>query len=376
MKKLAIFGGPPAFKEPKHVGRPNMADSKKILHRFKEVLDSHWLTNNGRQVQQLEARICAALDIPWCVAVANGTLGLEIAAGALMPVLGEVIMPSFTFIATPNALAWRGYTPIFADIDPDTHVLDPKDVERKLATIAAKYRLALFFDAAHAFRCGPPWERIGHYGNCEVFSFHATKFFNSIEGGALVTSSTALAARFRRMRNFGFLGDGTHTTSELGINAKMSEFHAAVGLLNIEEMPRIITHNIQNYELYREGLDSPLIWWYPIRNDSNFQYVVMKVLGDDLSADMLVKVLQAENILARRYFSPPCHKMDPYNKRLWDLPVTEEVAYRTVVLPTGLAMSQEDVSKVCDVIRYCFAHIEEVNKADGKEKVSLPWKRD
>jgi len=300
-----------------------------------------------------------------------------------MPKLGEVILPSFTFVATANALAWQGYTPIFADIDPETHVLDIKDVEAKitmrtvgilgvhlwgtpcipeeLAKLAYLHNLKLIFDAAHAFMCGPEGNRIGHYGDCEVFSFHATKFVNSVEGGAITTSNTFLAKRLRRMRNFGFAGDGTPEVSILGINAKMSELHAAVGLTNLDEAPSFIEWNSNNYAAYMVGLDHSDIRLYPLCAQGNFQYVVIELLGE-LSADVLASVLKAENVLARRYFSPPCHLMEPYRKDGQTLPATELVASRTLVLPTGLAMTQGEVAKVCEIVRYCVDHVVEVSK--------------
>jgi len=386
MKKLAIFGGEPAFEKPKHVGRPNMVHHDMLLRVFKSVLESQWLTNNGVQVQQFEAQLCNKLSVPWSVAVANGTLGLMIAARALMPKLGEVIMPSFTFIATPHALAWQGYTPIFADIDPKTHVLDPIDVEKKitdrtvgilgvhvwgtpcapkeLTEIAGRHGLPLFFDAAHAFLCGPSWDRIGNYGACEVFSFHATKFFNSIEGGAITTNSPSLTLKLRELRNFGFAGDkpGDHSVYGLGINAKLSELHAAVGVMNLTGVPTFIDHNYANFTIYSEGLDISGIRVYPLGGNSNYQYVVIEVLKEGLSADTLAKALWAENILARRYFSPPCHEARPYSQRHWELPRTEEVASRTIVLPTGMAMNQADVARVCEVIRHCVKYSLEISK--------------
>jgi len=383
MKKLAIFGGKPAFDTPRHVGRPNLADKDKIMQALGSVISSRWLTNNGPRVQKFEEQICHELAVDQCVAVANGTLGLEIAARALMPTLGEVIMPSFTFVATAHALAWQGYTPIFADIDPYTHVLDLKSIESKITMrtvgilgvhlwgtpcipdelykLARLHNLKLIFDAAHAFMCGPEGDFIGHYGDCEVFSFHATKFVNAVEGGAITTSNTFLARRLRRMRNFGFAGDGTHGVEALGLNAKMSELHAAVGLANIEASQSFIEWNYNNYAGYMVGLDHSDIRLYPLCAQGNFQYIVIELLGE-LSADVLASVLKAENVLARRYFSPPCHLMAPYKKDGQTLPATELVASRTLVLPTGLAMTQGEVAKVCEIVRYCVDHVEEVSK--------------
>lgn len=381
MKDLAIFGGPPTFDEQLHVGRPNLAQTSDILDVFAGVLESKWLTNDGGWVHRLEADIERFLNVKHCVLVANGTLGLEIAARALIPKRGPVLMPSFTFAATPHALAWQGYEPVFADIDPVTHVLDPVDLEARitddivgilgvhtwgtpceieaLTAIAVRHRLPLFFDAAHAFGCRYRGRSIGNFGRCEVFSFHATKFFNTAEGGAITTNDPQLAKRLRELRNFGFVGDGSHRTMGIGINAKMSEFHAALGVMNLAEVWSFVDHNFENHEDYEHNLRHSDLRVYRHRV-GNFQYVVVELLRGALSADVLVKVLEAENVLARRYFSPPCHGMAPYNQEGYYLPVTNAVSNRVLVLPTGMSVGREDVDKICELIIYCVEHAEEI----------------
>lgn len=382
LERLAIFGGEPMFEEPLHVGRPNLAQTSDILDMFAGILESKWLTNDGGWVHRLETDIKRYLGVKHCIAVANGTLGLEIAARALMPKRGHVIVPSFTFIATPNALAWQGYKPVFADINPMTHVFDPAGLETRitgdvvgilgvhtwgtpceieaLTAIAVNHRLPLFFDAAHAFGCTYKNRSIGNFGRCEVFSFHATKFFNTAEGGAITTNDARLARRLRELRNFGFAGDGSQTTTCVGINAKMSEFHAALGVMNLMKIRSFIDRNRTNYRRY----------WYNLRNSGvrvyshgsqathrgNFQYVVVELLSGKLSADILVKILRAENVLARRYFSPPCHRVAPHNREGYYLPVTEAVSNRVVVLPTGMSLTRQDVDKVCELIIHCVNH--------------------
>ncbi|UXI66394.1 DegT/DnrJ/EryC1/StrS family aminotransferase [Tahibacter amnicola] len=201
---LAIHGAAPAFGEPLHVGRPNLGDRNVLIQRMITMLDNKWLTNNGPMVQELEANIAAHLDVGHCVAMCNGTVALEIAIRAL-GLSGEVIIPSFTFVATAHALHWQEITPVFADIDPETHNLDPVAVERMitprttgiigvhlwgraapheaLQAIADEHHLKLMYDAAHAFGAGYKGRRLGGLGACEVLSFHATKFFNTGEGG-------------------------------------------------------------------------------------------------------------------------------------------------------------------------------------------------
>ena len=376
---LAIFGGEPAFKEPLHVGRPNLASKEELLSAVGKVIDSKWLTNDGPNVRHLEHVIEEFLQVDHCICVANGTLGLEIAAKALMPRLGEVIVPSFTFVATANALSWLGYTPVFADVSEETHTTFMEEVELRMtentvgilgvhtwgtpcdipaiSRLAVECGIPLFFDAAHAFRCLNNGFYIGNFGDCEVFSFHATKFFNTIEGGAITTNDDELAEKCRRLRNFGFRGDKTSRTVEVGINAKMSEVHAAFGLANFMQMGEIVSTNWRNYQDYYALLDCWPLTVYK-HYGGNYQYVVLEVRDGALSADDLKDILWAENVLARRYFSPPCHLQKPYEHV--SLPVTETLADRVLVLPTGPAVSQEDVTIVCDIISYCIDHDEEI----------------
>ena len=208
--ELAIFGGTPAFSEKLHVGRPNIGNRDRLLERINDLLDRKWLSNNGPFVQEFERHICEMLGVKHCIAMCSGTVALEIAIRAA-GLTGEVIVPSFTFIATAHALQWQEITPVFCDIDPQTHTLNPWRVEamitprtsgiigvhmwgqpcavETLTEIAHKHNLKLMFDAAHAFSCSYKGTMIGNFGDAEVFSFHATKFVNTFEGGAVVTNN-------------------------------------------------------------------------------------------------------------------------------------------------------------------------------------------
>lgn len=359
---LAVHGALPAFAEPLHVGRPNIGDRDAFLRLVGEVLDRRWLTNNGPLVQAFEKRIADFLGVRHCVAMCNGTVALEIAIKAL-GLSGEVILPSWTFIATAHALRWQGIRPVFADIDPMTHGLDPDSVRRKinsntsgiigvhvwgkpapidsLQTIADDHGLSLMFDAAHAFGCSWGGRRIGNFGLAEVLSFHATKFFNSIEGGAVVTNDDELADAVRLMRNFGFAGFDNVVSQ--GTNGKMSEVSAAMGLVNLDYIPEVIAANSRNYQRYAAAFALVNgVRPFPYLEDEtpNYQYVVVEL--DDafpVSRDEMIRVLNAENVLARKYFWPGCHGMRPYRDEdptaAQTLPVTQEVANRVIVLPTG-----------------------------------------
>jgi dTDP-4-amino-4,6-dideoxygalactose transaminase len=387
MKKdsvLAILGGPPAFRLPLHVGRPNIANRERFLERTGQMLDRRWLSNNGPLVQEFERRITEILGVKHCICVCNATVGLEIAIRAA-GFSGEVIVPSYTFIATAHALQWQEITPVFADMDPATHNLDPAKIERHitprttailgthvwgrpcpveaLAEIAQRRGLKLMFDAAHAFGCSHQGRMIGGFGLAEVFSFHATKFLNSFEGGAITTNDDTLATKIRLMTNFGFAG--YDNVIHLGTNGKMTEVCAAMGLTNLEGIKDLVAVNRRNYEAYRTGLasiPSVTLMTYDPTERGNYQYVVVEVdeATAGLNRDELVKVLHAENVLARRYFWPGCHRMEPYRSLCPNacllLPETERVAARIMVLPSGQALDVDMIAVICELMRRAVAH--------------------
>jgi dTDP-4-amino-4,6-dideoxygalactose transaminase len=375
---LAINGAPPMFAEALHVGRPNIGSHSRFLQRAAEILDRGWLSNNGPVAQEFERRIAGFLGVKHCVAMCNGTIALEIATRALN-LKGEVIVPSYTFIATAHALQWQEITPIFADIDPTTHNLDPAAVWRmitprttgiigvhlwgraspvkELEAIAKEHSLRLMFDASHGFGCSLNGKLLGGFGECEVFSFHATKFFNTFEGGAVVTNDDALAEKMRLMRNFGF--SGYDNVIYPGTNGKMTEIAAAMGLTNLEDLDGFVATNRHNYQCYRDAIASVpglSVLEYDESERNNYQYVVMEVAPYfPASRDHIIEVLHAENVLARRYFWPGCHNMEPYRSCYPHaglvLPNTNRVSERVVVLPTGSAMRAEDIQAITSVLR-------------------------
>lgn len=383
LEDLAVFGGPAEFPEPIMVGRPNLGDRGRLLARLEDMLDRRWLSNGGPYVLEFEGRIAALAGVRHCVAMVNGTVGLEIMARAA-GLTGEVIVPPFTFVATAHALQWQQITPVFCDIDERTHNIDPDLVEslitprttgilavhvwgrpapvEELTAIARRHGLRLLFDASHAVGCTLRGRPLGGFGDAEVFSFHATKLLNAFEGGAVVTNDDALAARMRSMRNFGF--SGYDQIDGLGVNGKMNEASAIMGLTCLDALDTFIAANRRNYDGYREslaGIEGLRVAEYDERDTSNFQYVVLELSPDaGLSRDQLVKLLVAEGIVARRYFYPGCHRAEPYRSLFpaaaEGLPVTDRVASRVVVLPTGTAVDGTAVTRVSDLIRFAVAH--------------------
>ena len=352
-----------------YVGRPNIGNRERLLERINDLLDRRWLTNNGQYVQEFEERIADFVGVKHCIATCNGTVALEIAIRAL-GLTGEVIVPSFTFIATAHALQWQGITPVFCDIDPHTHNIDPNHVRQlitlhttgiigvhiwgrpcdtgALAKIVQRQGLKLLFDAAHAFGCSYKGQMIGGFGDAEIFSFHATKILNTFEGGAVVTNDDELATKIRLIKNFGF-ADYDNVIS-LGINGKMNEVSAAMGLTGLENFDEFVAINHYNYKKYQQELkDVPGIRFitYDENEKCNYQYIILEAEN----RDRLLEALHAENILARRYFYPGCHRMEPYCSEDLSLPETERLVLRVLCLPTGTAIDSNDISRVCQIIR-------------------------
>lgn len=361
------------FAEKLHVGRPNLGDRDRLLARFGAVLDRCWLTNDGPCVQEFEKHIAEYLGVQHCIAVSSATTGLQIAIRAL-GLAGEVIVPSFTFPATVHALAWQGIRPVFCDIDPTTHNISADAVERlisprttgilgvhlwgnpcaidELTEICERRHLQLMFDSAHAFDCSYGGRMIGNFGRAEVFSFHATKFLGTGEGGAVTTNDDELATKLRRLRNFGLEGD---QVLDVGINGKMNEFAAAMGLTALESREAFIARNHDNLAAYQRALVDVRglrLCVFPTREQRNHQYVVVEV--DDreagMSRDQILAVLHSENVLAKRYFFPGCHRLGPYraehDANRSPLPHTERMCQRLLQLPTGTAVSCDAIAKI------------------------------
>lgn len=395
---LACLGGAPAFSEKLHVGRPNIGSRERFLELVGEIFDRRWFSNNGECVREFERRMCTLLGVRHCIPVCNATIGLEIAIRAL-GLRGEVIIPSFTFIATAHALQWQEITPVFCDIDPATHNLDPERVEQlitprttgiigvhlwgracdteALTAIARRRNLRLLFDAAHAFGCTHRGSMIGNFGDAEVFSFHATKFMNTFEGGAIATNDDALAARMRLMINFGFAG--FDKVVDIGTNGKMSEVSAAMGITGLEHLDRFIDANLTHFGTYREGLEGidGIKLMSPSENErSNCQYIILEVDEDrfGLSRDELSWALHADHILARRYFYPGCHRQEPYisfypNAGLL-LPETERLCSRVMALPTGTSITTADIRQICSLICAVRAEAAKVRIAFQEKKLT------
>lgn len=370
----AVLGGEPAFPEPVHVGRPNLPDRDAAHRLLDELLDNRWLTNDGPKVRELEEKVAELHGAGHCIAVCNGTIGIELVLQAFR-ISGPVITPSFTFAGTAHAIANTGNDPVFADIDKTTLTVSPAAVEALLTEetaaimpvnifgqdcpdahlvgAAGVHNIPVIYDAAHSFGQPRP-ATAGYLLEAEVQSFHATKLFNTLEGGSILTDNDALADELRLRRNFGFSGYDNVTAK--GTNAKINEFSAGWGLILLKKLPELISRNRENYECYSEMLKAIpgiSVLDYTSRRRPNFQYVVCFVSEESfgLNRDELYEALWRDNIRARRYFYPGCHRFPPYQKcKRGDLTTTETISETVLCLPTGEAVDETDIRKICGLI--------------------------
>lgn len=388
VQDLALFGGAPAFAEPLHVGRPNRPDKAVFMQHADDIWESAWLTNNGPKVQAFEAALCKLLGVKHAIPVCNATIGLQIAIRALGIDSGEVIVPSFTFIATAHCLEWQGITPVFCDVDPVTHCMDAAKIEQLITprtrailpvhvwgnicdvaaidAIAKKHKLKVLYDAAHAFGCDYRGKMAGNFGDAEVFSFHATKVMNTFEGGCITTNDDEVARVIRLMINFGFIGKDQVT--HVGSNGKMSEISAAMGLASLQAFDGFVAHNRNNYEHYQRRIaeiSGLSLVEYTTKEKHNYHYIIVRVEETaGISRDNIVRILEAENVLARRYFFPGCHRMEPYksyypNANLL-LPETEKLTDVLLCLPNSTATTDADVSDICDLLAFITDHNQDI----------------
>lgn len=369
----AIAGGKPMFDDRLPIASPEGIPGDEFLRDVQKILQSRQLTN-AAFVREFESVAATYLGVPHCVAVSNCTIGLVLTLRAL-GVQGEVILPSFTFHATVHSVVWNRLKPVFADCDPETFCIAPQAVQarltpktaailgvhlfgnpaniKELEDLAARANAHLIFDAAHAFGSKVDGGHIGTFGTAEVFSFSPTKLLVAGEGSLVATCDAILARRLRAARNYGDAGN--YDPELLGLNARMSEFHAALAVrglasvdARIERRNQIRLHYLRRLEAV-PGLRFQQIWPGNRSACKDFSVLV------DESAfgsprDWLFDALQKENIEVRRYFSPPVHQQKLF-RTLWDgqpLPVTDRISDRVLNLPIYSSLRDEDVDKVCD----------------------------
>lgn len=361
------------------VTSPLLPDLDEFHELLKEIWDSKWITNNGSFHKKLEAALCEYLKVPYVSLFTNGTLPLLTALQALR-ITGEVITTPYSFVATTHALWWNGIKPVFVDIDPRTGNLDPNKIEAAITpkttailpvhvygkpcdvdaiqAIADKYGLKVIYDAAHAFGVEVNGESILNAGDMSTLSFHATKVFNTIEGGAMVMHDAKTKQRIDYLKNFGFAGE-TEVVGP-GINSKMDEIRSAYGLLNLQQVDDAINARKKVALTYRDALrDVPgITFWNDMPGvKHNYSYFPIFVNAQQygMTRDELYNKLKAHNILGRRYFYPLISTFSTYraleSARIDNLPEAIKLANTVICLPMHHALTQEECNKVIQVIK-------------------------
>ena len=371
----AIAGGKPTFEVRLPIVSPEGLPDDDFLRDVQEILRSRQLTN-ATFVRKFEEAAAEYLGVSHCVAVSSCTSGLMLTLRAL-DLQGEVILPSFTFHASAHSVLWNGLKPVFADCDPETFCIDPQAVKRQISpntaailavhlfgnpasvvdlqTIASTSGVLLITDAAHAFGSDINGRRVGTFGTAEVFSFSPTKLLVAGEGGMIATQDATLARKLRAARNYG--DSGNYDPELAGLNARMSEFHAALAVRGLPGLEARIARRNQIRLHYERRLGSiPGISFQRILPANRSACKDFAVLIDDAafgeSRDWLVDALEKENIQARRYFWPPVHRQKLYCE-IWDnrpLPVTDRISSSILNLPIYSTLSTEQIDKVCDAI--------------------------
>ena len=363
--------------KPIYVTQPSLPDLDDFIPYLRKIWDNKWLTNNGEFHKKFEAALAEYLGVKYVSLFTNGMIALQVGMQALR-ITGEVITTPFTFVATTHAIHWNGCRPVFCDIEPDTYTMDPAKVEalitpkttalmpvhvygnpcnhEELKRIADIYGLKLFYDAAHVFGVRKDGVSVCNWGDLSMLSFHATKVFNTFEGGALVTNDENLKKRIDFLKNFGFANEVTVVAP--GSNGKMDEFRAAYGLLELEIVDGEIAKRRKVAERYREALkDVPGIrMLYDIPGiQHNYSYFPVEIDAKQygMTRDELYDKLKANNIYSRRYFYPICSDFPTYrglpSATADNLPVATRVAQRILCLPMYAGLTEEEQTKIISV---------------------------
>ncbi|HBA54165.1 DegT/DnrJ/EryC1/StrS family aminotransferase [Syntrophorhabdus aromaticivorans] len=365
-------------KEDIYVTQPTLPPLDEFLPYLEQIWKSKWLTNSGPFHQQLEKELCDYLGVEHLALFANGTLALVTALQALR-ITGEVITTPFSFVATTHSLLWNGIKPVFVDIHPETFNLDPEKVEAAITPhttaimpvhvygkpcnvediqrIADVYGLKVIYDAAHAFGVSYKGHSLLSHGDLSALSFHATKVFNTFEGGAIVCPDAKTKRRIDDLKNFGYNGEVTVVAP--GINAKMNELQAAFGLLQLKHVDRAIKRRREIDRQYREQLSSVLgISCPPLPVDTIYNYAYFPVLVEKeypLSRDELNEMCRQHGIFPRRYFYPLISEFPMYrglpSAQQSNLPIARKVAHQVLCLPIYPALKDESIMRIISIIR-------------------------
>lgn len=378
LRPPALLSGTPRFAEPMHLTRPRVPHERMFAELIASIFRSRWFTNDGTLVRQLEEALQHRLGTGFCAAFCNGTVALQVALRSL-DLSGEVITTPFTFPATVHAIEWNGLTPVFCDIDPETYNLDvsraaelvsdrtsallpvhvfgnPCDVTG-IDRLAEQRGLKVVYDAAHAFDVVHRGRPIGCWGSLSVFSFHATKLFHTGEGGAVVGPDDVMRRRVSLLRNFGIVNEDE--VCGVGLNGKLSELHAALGIALFELVDEEIRARERLTARYNRSLAAVEGLRFQCRSADtlpNYAYYTVEIEEErfGLSRDELHIALRAENVLARKYFYPLCSQNEPYkylpSAEPAKLPNANRLASRILCLPLYGELQEEDVDKIIECV--------------------------
>lgn len=392
----AAYGGTPAFPEGLPFVRPTVPDFATVGPHIQKILEGGMLTN-ASYVRELERRCAEYLGVAHCVAVSSCTSGLMLVLKAA-EVSGDVVMPSFTFVATAHAAAWNGLRPVFADIEPATLTLSaaqtllmigvrtsaivathtygtPCDIEG-LTKVARRDGIRLFFDAAHAFGSRYRGTPIGGFGDAEVFSLSPTKVLVAGEGGIIATNDDILAHRCRIGRDYANPGD--YNARFVGLNARMSEFHAAVALASLDGLEDRIAKRNALASWYRDSLaDVPGISFPTVPDGDRSTFKDLTVLVDEetfgCAAPVLGRALADDGIDTRRYYAPPVHEMRPYRraKQQGFLEATNHAAASVLTLPLWIGMSEDTARRVSESVRRIHRWFESRRNGEARRELAM-----
>lgn len=368
------------IKEPIYVTQPLLPDLDCLNLEIKEIIESNWITNHGQKHDLLEEKLKDVLKVPNVSIFNNGTIALLTALKALdLPMGSEIITTPFTFAATPHCISWNGLKPVFCDIEPNTMTMDTEKIEelithntsailpvhvygfpcdvKKIDKIAKEHDLRVIYDGAHTFSTEINSKGIGTFGDITMFSFHATKLFNTFEGGCLTYNNNELKEKIYNLRNFGIKNE--EEVVDIGINGKMNEFQASVGILNLKLLKEEQMMRTEVKKLYMEQLndiENIMIPEMPKNTTDSCQYFPI-VIEDSfpMTRDRVYDEFKKYNIFTRKYFYPICSDYEPYkaleSSSIGNLPVANDLKHKVLCLPYYGRLDFEIVIKICDMIK-------------------------
>lgn len=357
------------------VTQSSMPNFEEYIEEIKDLWESKWLTNMGSKHKALESQLLEYLKIPNITLYTNGHLALEGVIAALK-LSGEVITTPFTFASTTHAIVRNGLTPVFCDINPDDYTIDVNKIEdlitektsaimpvhvygnvcdvEAINRIAEKYNLKVIYDAAHTFGVEVKGNGIGTFGDASMFSFHATKVFHTIEGGAVVYKNPSMGKVLNDLKNFGITG--SESVEYIGGNAKMNEFQAAMGLCNLRHVDLEIEKRrtvVERYVSNLENVDGVKLSKVQDGVKSNYAYFPVVFEGYKKTRDEIFEALKTEGVMARKYFYPLTNDFDCYKDKYSSAttPIAKHIADSVLTLPLYAELELEIVDKICDIIR-------------------------